>query len=489
MFRHPPTLPPIPDLVWRLVICYLPPEELRRLYSVNRPLFHLFMEERYRSICFSKGDRKMKWLCKNIKNTLVKPYVRRIEIRPWHVECRVVERGCWNIWGHFLQWVSHAEDQLSRSADEAYAQRKAAKAIKRINKAVKDLPNVQEYRIQCRQGTCLTSFVGGLIPALTNWKYGLTKLTLCVPPDKLSGLARVELYRLESLDLVFWTAALEWDYFRFMVLNPLVVFVNNLYRTLQSLSVSATKCAGDVDLALLFKSLGTFPRMRNFELSMPYDGSSLSSIGPLLSFMAKQKGIQSFKLSTTPVARRAVPTSTELKEWIPGILKAIDSSFGNIQDVSIALRPLKTKSTLAALIGFLTTHGQNLMSLSLTEDNSLGFQEVQEMLSTRTSYGFFHLQRLSLSVERLSVALFSFLAETFPNLKELEIGLTYILQGPELDTFNEELIEDQQRYWGWGLKLIRIPREPGTVLGPVLLHCIPSLENIYTLHQPDVNDY
>ena len=61
----------MPDDVWYLVAQYLRPEELRRLYGVNKALFHLSMEERYRNICFSNNDRRMKWLCKNIQYALV----------------------------------------------------------------------------------------------------------------------------------------------------------------------------------------------------------------------------------------------------------------------------------------------------------------------------------------------------------------------------------------------------------------------------------
>jgi len=229
----------MPDDVWYFVARYLPPKELRRLYGVNRALFHLSMEERYRNICFSNNDRRMKWLCKNIKAPLVRHYVRRIDIRPWQIERRVIAQQPQGFFGSVAQTLMHliswGDEQSMRSAEEAYVWRKLSKAVKRITNAVEDLPNVQEYKIQCLQSHCDAFFVHGLIPTLKCWEQTLTKLTLCVPPGELSNLPEVKLLRLESLELLFWSAATDPRDFRFMVLDPLVVFVNNLYPALRSL--------------------------------------------------------------------------------------------------------------------------------------------------------------------------------------------------------------------------------------------------------------
>lgn len=61
------------------------------------------------------------------------------------------------------------------------------------------------------------------------------------------------------LELLFWSATTDPRDLRFMVLDPLVVFVNNLYPVLRSLSVTASRCAANIDLTPLFKGLGAFP--------------------------------------------------------------------------------------------------------------------------------------------------------------------------------------------------------------------------------------
>ena len=360
-------------------------------------------------------------------------YVRRIEIRPWEIERRVVAQQPQSFFGSLgktlMHLVSRGDEQSTGSAEEAYVWRRLSK---RIANAIQNLPSVEEYKIQCLQGDCDAFFVHGLIPALRHWEQTLRKLTLSVPPDELLNLPAVKLPRLECLELLFLSPVIDPQEFRFMVLDPLVVFVNNLYPALRSLSITATRCAENIDLTPLFKGLSTFPHLRNFQLSMPYDGSSFSCIQPLLAFLAKHNNIQCLRFSTLPTAREA-PTPYELMEWIPSILRSLDESFGDIEEIAIALRPLKANSTFTTLNKFLSTHGRNLVSLSLTEDTTLSFKEVHEMLKPRGSHAFDHLRRLSLHVKYLTVELFLFLAQTFPKLQKLEIGFTYFSRGLELD--------------------------------------------------------
>jgi len=239
-------------------------------------------------------------------------------------------------------------------------------------------------------------------------------------------------------------------------------------------------------LTPLFKGLGTFPHLRNFQLCMPYDGSSFSCIQPLLAFLARHKNIQYFQFGTLAIAPREAPTPDELKEWIPSILRSLDDSFRDIEEINVALRPLKANSTFTTLNEFLSTHGPNLVSLSLTEDTTLSFKEVHEILKPRNSLAFAHLRRLSLHVKYLTVELFSFLAQTFPNLQELEIGFMYF--GEELDfvSFRDELLEHWQEFLGWELKVITFISDPGQTSGWTedgmrywLTYSISSLENVY----------
>jgi len=318
---------------------------------------------------------------------------------------------------------------------------------------------------------------------LSNWEHSLTKLTLCVPPDTLLCLPRVRLARLEDLELAFSSKATET--FLYDVLEPLTVFVNNLYRTLQSLSVMAAKSAAGVDLVLLFKNLGVFPHLRHFEVCMPFDGSSFSTVAPLLSFLGNHKRLRELKMGTGPPPTRLFPTSQEQREWILQILRHLDDTFRDIQRIDVALRPLKAKATFLALINFLSVHGHNLTSLTLSEDKSLSFAEVQDIFQPRTQFGFYHLQHLALNVHIINPELFRFLATKFLNLKHLEIGFQDFTPGHTFDTFCEELLANRLSYADWGLKRIDFPNESGRAqnwsppeMQQVLKKCIPSLNDV-----------
>jgi hypothetical protein len=378
--------------------------------------------------------------------------------------------------------LTRRDDEWWQRSEERRKQQKYEKAIKRISDAVKSLPNVQEYSVHCLQDNGHTQLIQGLIPTLSNWENSLTKLTLCVPPDTLLCLPRVKLARLENLELVFMSKASEM--FLYNVLEPLTVFVNNLYRTLQSLSVMASKSAAGVDLVFLFKNLGVFPHLRNFELCMPFDGSSFSTVAPLLSFLGNHKRLRALKLGTKPPPVRRSPTSLEQREWIIQILRHLDDTFGDIQHIDVALRPLKAKATFLALINFLSVHGHNLTSLTLSEDQSLTFAEVQDIFQPRTQFGFYHLQHLALNVHIINPELFRFLATKFLNLKHLEIGFQDFTPGHTFDTFCEGLLENRLSYADWSLKRINFPNESGKAqdwspseMQRVLEECIPSLND------------
>lgn len=468
--------PDLPANVWSTVASFLPPGELRSLYGVNQALFDLSMKERYWRVCFNGDKRTMKWLRKNIVRKHVRGYVRTVEIKPWQIEERAAKKHSQSFWWSLFRLLTRKNDEWSKRAEEHRKQRKVAKAIKRISNAVKELPNVREYTVQCPEGNCHCPLVHGLLPSLTNWKDSLVKLTLCVPPDSLLCLAAVKLNQLERLELVFWSRAPES--FQYQVIEPLAVFINNLYTTLESLSVVATREATDIDLALLFTALGSFSHLSHFGLSMPFDGSSFSTTKPLLSFVGRHKGLRSLELSTKPAATRQSPTQPEHKEWIPRILDLLDTSFPNVQQVNVALRPLKAKSILDAVIRFLSNHGHNLASLALTENPGLSSEEVQAILGTIKHS---NLERLALNVQRVNEELFRLLATRFPRLKHLEIGFMY--PPFSLHSLWEDLNNNREFYSEWGLKRIEISCKccPGP-MEALLKDCIPSLEVVACSH-------
>ncbi|KAF8629518.1 hypothetical protein AX17_005644 [Amanita inopinata Kibby_2008] len=442
------------------------------------------MAEKYRSICFARYDRKAKRLCDNLSNPLVKNMVREVEIRPWQIEKTEAVAQPQSFFGSarkvFTLWTNRKQTPLCNTVEEELARRKNAKMIKRVLKTVGELPNVQECKIFCDSGRCHSSFTREMVPSLINWRHSLTKLSFCVPPEMLGSLASVSLDRLESLELIFWTdLALNGDA-RFLVLNPLTVFVNNLFPTLRSLSILTTRAAQSLDLTQLFSHLETFPLLRHFALSMPCDGSSLSSMRPVLLFIGRHKALQSIQLSTSNCAPRVAPVSSEVKEWIPKILNFVDDSFYDIQQANIALRPLRAQTTLDALAAFLSNHGHNLTSLALTEDNT---HEIHEIFNAQMPRSFIQIRYLSIDVRSLSAKQFMSLYKLFPNLKELQMGFMYFPQRRDFDDFGGHMIDSREYFRDWGLNHVAMLYRSGQKqewreedMRFVLQTSIPSLE-------------
>ncbi|PFH49599.1 hypothetical protein AMATHDRAFT_4754 [Amanita thiersii Skay4041] len=475
--------------IWFLVSQYLTLEELARMYGVNRSLFYLSMAARYRLIVFHKSDKRTKWLCSNLKNPLVRTIVRRVEVRPWYFEAEVTPQSL-----GLLDSARRAFMQLARKnlVKEATAEYKVEKAIDRIMEAVKQLPNLEEYKIvwDPRPDRCHPSFFKALrIAGFRDWTHSLRSLSISVPPNLMGHLASVSFIHLENLEISFYTGSMPRCNIRYEILNPLLVFVNNLCSSLQSLSILTTPTSEDLDLAIFFESLGTFPHLRHFSLFMPYDGSSFSTLIPLLCFLHRHKALRSVQLGTRNCVPRVIPTCPGLREWIPRILQALDSSFHHIQRADVALRPLKSQAALDAFIRFLSAHGHNVTSLTITEDNMLSFTEVRQMFNHFSNAPHQSpLEQLDLKVQELTPNLLRFLQDAFPRLRELRIGFSYPSAYSHFAAFCDELQDmDHQDFTLWGLRRINlIPQGSVRVSGIGMAYAAETMENALKMQIPSL---
>ena len=269
-------------------------------------------------------------------------------------------------------------------------------------------------------------FQAFLCPVLSHIGHKLVRLSLTVPPEMLCSLAPIALPRLEHLEVGVCTLEMPSRDI-VVILDSFTVFVNNLYPTLQSLSLSSRVSSHFLDLTRFFTYLGTFSHLHTFCLSMPFDGAHLSSPSNLVAFLDKHHGtLQHLQLSTSRCSPTDIPLDPNCKYWIPNILRGLTNPLPRLCGLQLALRPLK--ADLTPITAFLKQYAPALSFLTFT-DRQLTFDEVAMIVDTLTDSAAeaLELKQLRLQILYLSPALLTFLATKLPRLVLLELSFNEVV--------------------------------------------------------------
>jgi hypothetical protein len=309
-------------------------------------------------------------------------FVRRVNIEPWLVQPRPKSRcSRFDAIRKFIRGLFDTDSkkhQLNRRIT-----RRITKDTTRVTDAVVGLRNLTEYGLGWDSlGPYHPElFRAFLCPVLTHIGPKLVKLSISVPLEMLCSLAPITLPQLEYLEVKMCTLEMprrDID----IILDSFIVFVNNLYPTLQSLSISSRVPSRFLDLTRFFTFLGSFPRLLTFSLSMPFDGAHLSSPSNLVAFLNKHHHtLQHLQLSTSRCSPTDTPLDPSCKYWIPNILSSLANPFPRLRGLQLALRPLK--ADLTPITTFLKQYAPTLASLTLT-DRQLTFDEVGMVVDALT---------------------------------------------------------------------------------------------------------
>ena len=292
------------------------------------------------------------------------------------------------------------------------------KDIGRVADAVCGFGSLTEYSLSW-DGVCLSqleNYQAFLRPVLTKINHRIVKLSLDIPTDSLRFLANISMPRLQHFELGLCTLKLERREIN-EIFDHLIVFINNLDRTLVTLSISSRRSSLNLDLARAFTYLGTFPRLRRFSLTIPYDGRHLSSLPKLAQFLEKHHDtLYDLQLSTGPLSPANSPTPIAFKYWISDTLAATRTPYPCLSTVKLALRPLR--ADLTPVIQFLAQHAGQLEHLNFT-DRALKYRELEAIL-----HGLGALPRLKhfgVKLSCLDSAFLNLLALRLPQLTSLEL--------------------------------------------------------------------
>ncbi|KAF8066924.1 hypothetical protein FPV67DRAFT_1497046 [Lyophyllum atratum] len=486
-----------PHDVWVQISRYLPRNVLSTLSGVNRSFLEIATRARYEVVTFSKCDKRMKQLCKDLSDPSVGwgAFVRHVKIEPWIVQPRLKpsHRRAQSLWNF-----------INTLFDPRFAERKINQRVKkRLHKDIRcftdtiaGLENLSEYSLEWEHDRpyhpeLYQAFLG---PLLTRIQNKLVKLSLNVPPEMLRYLAPIALPRLEHLNVDFCTKKLSREEIN-QIFDAFVVFVNNL--PLQSLSITSRMPCNNLDLTRFFSMLGVFPRLTRFSLSIPFDGAHLSPPYTLVTFLNKHRqSLQHLQLSSSRCSTPDSPTDPEAKFWIQKILSSLHTPFPRLHDVHLALRPLK--ADLTPVIGFLARHASELDNLTLTA-RALTYTEVKDILDEIGAYAHSSLlKHLRLRLQHLSPALLELLASRIPRLALLELTFGEIAAAhtghsgyrahskrEEFEHFEARVRANGHLYAAWELGTIGLCQESRDVRLPdltrVLVDCIPALQDVVVM--------
>lgn len=290
------------------------------------------------------------------------------------------------------------------------------------------LKRVQKYKLCWNEDSPFT-FQPFFRPLLekAGWRHSLRELSLRVPITELSYLVSVHLPHLEELDIRFSTGALAMKDIA-IVLDAFTVFVDNLSPSLTGLTITSTNTSSNLDLSDFFHHLGTFPFLRCFTLSLPFDGNHLSRPIMLRRFILKHKRLAVLKLGTGPATPRDTPSLfPDAPMWIQNTCTpSLDLPL--LHDLTFALRPLSGPKALSHLLPMLRPNANGiglahqLQSLHLT-DRALTLGEVERVLQALVFGPHWpsQLETLGLRVQMLTPRLVDIIASYLPTLAVLEL--------------------------------------------------------------------
>ncbi|KAG6918804.1 hypothetical protein DXG01_011556 [Tephrocybe rancida] len=484
--------------VWVNISRFIPRDVVETLYGVNRSFFQIATSVRYEVLAFVKRDKHTKWLLRNLSDPYVDrgAYVREVKIEPWLVQPSLKpshKRGA-RVWGYICGFFdpSFAERQLNKRV-----QKRVKKDIRLVTDAIYAMPNLTTYSLEWNDTRQYHPelYRAFLSPVLGRIRSSLLNLSLNVPPEMLHTLVPISLPRLKHLGVDFCTKKKSEEEIN-QIFDSFVVFVNNLYPTLESLSVSSRVPSRSLKLDRFFSMLGSFPHLESFALSIPFDGVHLASKPVIvISFLDRHRQtLKHLRFTTSRCSSPESPIHPNSKFWIRNILTSLKTPYPRLRDLHLAVRPIK--ADLTPLMKFLVLHAQSLDALTLTE-RALTYTEVKDILDALRAYEYSHqLKQLRLKLKHLSPALLELLATRTPYLTRLELSFSEVMataahpgyagspahsRQEEIRLFKAAMQANPVPFASWELSKLKLVQEARNIgaeeLSDVFADCIPALRN------------
>ncbi|KAG6829944.1 hypothetical protein H0H92_002848 [Tricholoma furcatifolium] len=486
--------------VWVNISQFLPRDVVRTFYDVNRSFLRIATVARWKVLKVAKCDKHTKWILKNLRHVLNVDgrgsLVREVTIEPWLVQPSLKpshKRGA-SIWGFIcgLFDSKYAERELNRRV-----QKRLKKDILRVTNAISALPHLNKYTLEWNDHRryhpeMYRAFLTPVLKVDRIW-LNLRTLSLNVPVEILPSIVPISLPQLENLEVHLCTKKKpkqEID----DIFDSFTVFVNNLFESLETLSISSRAPSQFLVLDRFFSNLETFPRLREFGLTIPRDGAHLSSSHGVVKFLSKH--LQTLKalrlsVSTNRSATLVAAPNPQSKDWLPDILASLDKPYPCLHGLQVDLRPFD--GNLTPLLDFISFHSLDTLKLTGVP---LTYQEVVRTLNA-LGVDDHPIKKIHLKLEHLDPAILELFATRLQKLNVLEVVFCEVKATTEylmkagrhgntarvkFQLFEEEFRTKPLPFMSWQLGTLGLLQEfaANSCVGQLFklfADCIPAVQN------------
>jgi hypothetical protein len=335
-------------------------------------------------------------------------------------------------------YQSRTENALNMVAmwfDPDYTKKQAKKRNeKRLKKDVNHikllfaaLKNVQEYHIEWDKNPHYpTQLFQAFLDPLYSWRDTLTTLSIHIPVDLLNCFVTATLPHLRNIDITLSSGKMSQRRID-IHLDGFLVFLHNLKDTLRSLFIKTSPSSENLELSRFYRYLGTFPHLRSIGLMIPFDGAQLPDPQPFIKFVHKHsRTLESLSLQTARCAAHAGRLAPECFNWIQAIIASVQEPFPELENVAIALRPLR--APLDLITHFLRLHAPTLRSVALT-DRMLEWGDVYNQIlpalcsDSPLNLPPIPLRTLQMRVDAVTPWILRGFATKLPHLRHLKLEL------------------------------------------------------------------
>ncbi|KAH6904159.1 hypothetical protein BKA70DRAFT_1033814, partial [Coprinopsis sp. MPI-PUGE-AT-0042] len=440
-----------------------------------------WVQERYTRVAIVGSDKATKnQLCRISQSPSLAQRVKHIYVKPWLVPpCTQSYQSRREIVRKHVS--AFIDPHFAKKQAQHRLQKRFSKDIDWLQTALAGFPNVERYTLDWDGSAEFHPefYEAFLIPVLRLWQPTLRQLILRLPPQMYDKLSQFSMPQLESLEVCLDTRSMDPMNVN-IHLDALLVFIHNLKDSLHSLTIRTTPSSEGLDLSRLFRYIGTFPHLRSFSITIPFDGAHLSSIPPFTRFLQRHsETLESFALKTTRCSVHGKPVEHNGMNWIQAIVSSLNQPLPQLESLTLALRPLK--APLDLFRDFLRLNSSTLKHLVLT-DRSLTRDEINHFILTPLStHG--RLKRLELRADSFSPQLLCSMATHLPNLHALKLSFAECNRNPAL--FHSALRACTCGISQWTLRHLTMSGGPDGAwvrsLEAVLVECIPAIESVQEL--------
>ncbi|CAK5263295.1 unnamed protein product [Mycena citricolor] len=284
------TIVDLPEDVWQIVALFFPQRELSPLISVNKALYNIVLNAKYREIHWDKVDKDLARTLVRLRTPCIAQRVRRLHVRAWFIEYlnRKEAQSRPSAMATSKRWLNRHLRLPSRLSHGAKGNTTYAEDImEAMTEALSLMSQVTEYTFEWRDLSPNQRTLRLLSTARSAFGISLRKLTLNAQLENFRALvSTVEFENLEDLELYFDHDNIDLDVEETLQIlqNTIAPFMNHFRRTISSLFIFS---ASKADLSSLFPALDKFPRLYNLIFHLPWDSAHLSEPDALIGFLRR----------------------------------------------------------------------------------------------------------------------------------------------------------------------------------------------------------